>query len=123
MMVMLVAGIGLILAGLLAIGYGIQYKEFSVGSTLILSGVVGACSGMLMIGLWVAVRELTDHCAAARRRSDGGMPAAAIVRSPPVRASPPAMAAFCSAAIRRSGAQPPQPRLARHRNLRRAAMA
>jgi hypothetical protein len=58
MMVMLVAGIGLVVAGLLAIGYGVQYKEFSVGSTLILSGVVGACAGMIMIGLWMAVREL-----------------------------------------------------------------
>jgi len=55
---MLVAGIGLILAGLLAIGYGIQYKEFSVGSTLILAGAVGACSGVLMFGLWAAIREL-----------------------------------------------------------------
>jgi hypothetical protein len=58
MMVMLVAGIGLVVAGLLAIGYGVQYKEFSVGSTFILSGVVGACAGMIMIGLWMAVREL-----------------------------------------------------------------
>ena len=57
---MLVAGIGLVLAGLLAIGYGVQYKEFSVGSTLILSGVVGACTGLIMFGLWVAVRELRD---------------------------------------------------------------
>src|SRR6266536_3684738 len=55
---MLVAGIGLILAGLLAIGYGIQYKEFSVGSTLILAGAVGACSGVPMFGLWAAIREL-----------------------------------------------------------------
>jgi hypothetical protein len=58
MMVTVVAGIGLVVAGLLAIGYGVQYKEFSVGSTLILSGVVGACAGMILIGLWMAVREL-----------------------------------------------------------------
>jgi len=55
---MLVAGIGLVLAGLLAIGYGISVKEFSVGNTLIQSGVIGVCTGALMFGFWTAVREL-----------------------------------------------------------------
>src|SRR5882757_4535162 len=55
---MLVAGIGLVLAGLLAIGYGISVKEFSVGNTLIQSGVIGVCTGALMFGFWMAVREL-----------------------------------------------------------------
>ena len=55
---MLVAGIGLVLAGLLAIGYGISVKEFSVGNTLIQSGVVGVCTGALMFGFWTAVRQL-----------------------------------------------------------------
>jgi hypothetical protein len=74
---MLVSGIGLILAGLLAIGYGIQYKEFSVGSTLILAGAVGVCTGIVMFGLWAAVRELRDIA----QRLGGGLsaePAAAI---------------------------------------------
>ena len=71
MMVTLVAGIGLVVAGLLAIGYGVQYKEFSVGSTLILSGVVGACAGMILIGLWMAVRELK----AVAQRLGGALPA------------------------------------------------
>ncbi|WP_346283198.1 DUF308 domain-containing protein [Bradyrhizobium sp. BRP22] len=56
----LVAGFGLLLAGLLAIGYGIQYKEFSVGSTLILSGVFGFCTGLIMLGFWLTVRELRN---------------------------------------------------------------
>jgi len=55
---MLVAGISLVLAGLLAVGYGISVKEFSVGNTLILSGVIGVCTGALMFGFWMAVREL-----------------------------------------------------------------
>lgn len=71
MMVTLVAGMGLVLAGLLAIGYGVQYKEFSVGSTLILSGVVGACAGMIMLGLCAAVRELK----AVAQRFGGALPA------------------------------------------------
>ena len=57
---MLIAGIGLVLAGLLAIGYGISIKEFSVGNTLIQSGVVGACTGVLMFGFWTTVRELKN---------------------------------------------------------------
>ena len=114
---MLVAGIGLILAGLLAIGYGIPIKEFSVGNTLILAGVVGACTGVLMFGLWAAVRELQKIGRRLGAGADGGArPQRSSARHPLPSAR--VMAAFCSAAIRRSEAQPPQPRLSRHRNLR-----
>ncbi|MGH6711138.1 MAG: DUF308 domain-containing protein [Bradyrhizobium sp.] len=57
---MLIAGIGLVLAGLLATGYGITINEFSTGNTLILTGVNGVCAGAIMLGLWVAVRELQN---------------------------------------------------------------
>ena len=57
---MLVAGLGLVLAGLLAIGYGITINEFSTGNTLILAGVIGVCTGAIMLGLWMAVRELKN---------------------------------------------------------------
>ena len=60
MFVMLVVGIGLALAGLLAIGFGIPIKEFSTGNTLIVTGVMGVCSGAIMFALWVAVRELRN---------------------------------------------------------------
>jgi hypothetical protein len=58
--VLLIAGIGLLLAGLLAIGFGIPVKEFSFGNTLILIGAVGACTGIIMLGLWTVVRELKN---------------------------------------------------------------
>jgi hypothetical protein len=58
MTALLVAGIGFILAGLLGIGLGIPVKEFSFGNTLILAGVVVACTGMLMLALWMVAREL-----------------------------------------------------------------
>ncbi|MGZ5804557.1 MAG: DUF308 domain-containing protein [Bradyrhizobium sp.] len=58
MVVMLVAGIGCLLAGLLAIGFGIPVKEFSFGNTLILTGAVATCTGLVILGLWVVVREL-----------------------------------------------------------------
>jgi hypothetical protein len=58
--VMLVAGIGCLLAGLLAIGFGIPVQEFSFGNTLILSGAVTACTGLVTLGLWVVVGELRN---------------------------------------------------------------
>jgi hypothetical protein len=66
--VLLIAGIGFLLAGLLAIGFGIPVKEFSFGNTLILTGAVAACTGMVMFGLWMVVRELKNI---ARRLGPG----------------------------------------------------
>ncbi|XSC47854.1 DUF308 domain-containing protein [Bradyrhizobium sp. RDT10] len=70
--VMLVAGIGLVLAGLLAIGFGIPIKEFSTGNTLIIAGVIGVCTGAIMLALWVTVRELKNIA----RRLSAGVPEA-----------------------------------------------
>jgi hypothetical protein len=58
--VLLIAGIGLLLAGLLAIGFGIPVKEFSFGNTLILVGAIAACTGAVMLGFWTVVRELKN---------------------------------------------------------------
>ncbi|HLJ00099.1 MAG TPA: DUF308 domain-containing protein [Bradyrhizobium sp.] len=58
MIAMLVAGLGCLLAGLLAIGFGIPVNEFSFGNTLILSGAIAACAGLIILSLWVVVREL-----------------------------------------------------------------
>src|SRR6266850_8538822 len=80
MFVMLVAGIGLVLAGLLATGYGISIKEFSTGNTLIITGVMAVCTGAMMLALWMAVRELKTIA----RRLGTGAPEAreeAMVRS------------------------------------------
>ena len=72
MFVMLVAGIGLVLAGLLAIGFGIPIKEFSTGNTLIIAGVIGVCTGVIMLALWMTVRELKNIA----RRLGSGVPEA-----------------------------------------------
>jgi len=69
---MLVAGIGLVVAGLAAIGYGITIKEFSTGNTLIIAGVIGVCTGAIMLALWMTVRELKN----ISRRLAGGVPEA-----------------------------------------------
>jgi hypothetical protein len=57
MVVLLIAGAGLLLAGLLTVGFGIQV-DLSFGNTLILSGTVVACTGIIMLGLWALAREL-----------------------------------------------------------------
>ena len=78
MVVLLVAGIGLLLAGLVAIGFGIQINEFSLGNTLIISGTVASCTGMLLLGLGAAIKELK---AIARRLGPGARkPVGAAIR-------------------------------------------
>jgi hypothetical protein len=57
---LLIAGIGSLLAALLALYFGIQIKEFSFGNTLILTGAIAASTGMIMLGLWTVVRELKN---------------------------------------------------------------
>jgi hypothetical protein len=67
MIVVLIAGIGVLLAGLLAIAYGIPIKEFGFGNTLIVTGALGACTGVMMLVLWVIARELKNAAGAIGR--------------------------------------------------------
>jgi hypothetical protein len=67
MIVVLIAGIGVLLAGLLAIAYGIPIKEFGFGNTLIVTGALGACTGVMMLVLWIIVRELKKGAAGLGR--------------------------------------------------------
>src|ERR1700760_776093 len=60
---MLVAGIACLLAGLLAIGFGIPINEFGLGNTLILAGTITACTGLLILSLWIVARELKGMAA------------------------------------------------------------
>ena len=82
MIVLLIAGIGSVLAGLLAIAFGIPVKEFSFGNTLILVGAVAVCTGMILLGLGMVVRELKNIA----RRLGSGAPAQprARVTLPPI---------------------------------------
>jgi hypothetical protein len=59
MFVMLVAAIGLVVAGLLTIAYGFGV-QLSTGNTLIIAGVIGVCTGAIMLGLSMTVRELKN---------------------------------------------------------------
>jgi hypothetical protein len=68
MIVLLVAGIGFLLAGFVAIGFGIPINEFGFGNTLIVAGTMTSCTGMLLLGLWTAIKELKTI---ARRLASG----------------------------------------------------
>jgi hypothetical protein len=87
MMVMLIAGIGLLLGGLLTVGLGIDL-DLSFGNTLIQSGSVVACSGILLLGLWVVARELKNIArrlgpeVAAESRASAAATANATLRDP-----------------------------------------
>lgn len=81
MAVLMGVGVGLLLAGLAVIGYAVPFKEFSFGNTLILSGVIAACTGLIMLGLWVMTRELQN----VARRLGGGIsvaPQTGLAREP-----------------------------------------
>jgi hypothetical protein len=82
MTMLLIAGIAVLAAGLLAVVFGIPVKEFSFGNTLILAGAVAACTGVILLGLAVVVRELQNI---ARRLSPANA-AASRANAPPAPA-------------------------------------
>jgi hypothetical protein len=86
MTTLLIAGIAVLAAGLLAVAFGIPVKEFSFGNTLILAGAVAACTGVILLGLAVVVRELQNiarrlgpaaPAGTARQKSEPQLPSAA----------------------------------------------
>ncbi|MBR0738390.1 DUF308 domain-containing protein [Bradyrhizobium liaoningense] len=77
---LLIVGIFAVLAGLLAILFGYSVREFSVGSTLIISGTVGVCTGLLLVGLYALLLELRGIA----RRLAAGLVASSEVRVRPV---------------------------------------
>src|SRR6516164_9289033 len=92
MMALMVAGVVALLAGLLSILFGIPVKEFSFGNTLILSGCIAACTGLILLGLSAVVAELKliarrlsadSRSAAADARVRAALPQAASSAAPP----------------------------------------
>jgi hypothetical protein len=56
---LMIAGIGLLLVGLLTVGYGIVL-DLSLGNTLIYAGTIIACTGAMLLAIWIVVRELKN---------------------------------------------------------------
>jgi len=73
MVALLIAGIGLLLAGLVTLGFGILI-DLSLGNTLILAGAIVACTGLILLGLWMVVRELKNIAA----QLGSGIPSSAV---------------------------------------------
>lgn len=58
MIVLLAAGIGVCIMGLLAVGFGIPISDTSFGNALLIAGVVILCTGLILLGMWLVAREL-----------------------------------------------------------------
>lgn len=88
MLLLMIAGVAAVVAGGAAIWFGIPVKEFSFGNTLILAGAMAICSGLLLLGLSLVIRELKaikhglgERALDAEPREAGGplLPAGSIV--------------------------------------------
>lgn len=64
MLGLLVAGVVIGVAGLLSVGFAYPMKDFSFGNTLIVSGVMAACTGVLLVAASLLLRELKTISAA-----------------------------------------------------------
>lgn len=91
MVLLMTAGIGLVLIGLAAIGYGFQVKEFSFGDTLIVAGTIAVGSGAILLGLRAAVAELIAALGKVRLPASASSPEPGMVAptmpAPPSRSS------------------------------------
>src|SRR5215831_13650927 len=77
MVILLIAGIGVLLAGLAVIAYGVVL-DLSFGNSLIVAGTVAACSGLIVLSLTLVTAELKRI---ARRLGDTRGAGEAPVRS------------------------------------------
>ncbi len=69
--ILLVVGILVTGAGLIAIGFGIPINDSSLGQTLIIAGATGTAGGLVVIGLAAAVSQLTRLADSVRGRTAG----------------------------------------------------
>jgi hypothetical protein len=68
-LILLILGILLAAAGIVAIGFGIPINEFNLGNTLIVAGTIAVSAGLILIGLAAAVDQLTQIALALRPRA------------------------------------------------------
>ena len=93
MTLLFIFGIVVAAAGLLATGFGIPIKDTTFGNSVVLGGVTGICSGLIMIGMAFVVRELKGI---ARLLSQGAVQVNARAGSGPAKqpaagAAPPSL--------------------------------
>lgn len=83
MIAVLIGGTVALCVGLLTVVFGIPIKEFSFGNTLILTGAVVACTGLLLIGLYVVGREIRALARRLEIRSSAAAPRELPFPAPP----------------------------------------
>lgn len=88
-MVLVAAGMGFLLAGLVAIAYGVPVHEFSFGNTLILSGSVACGTGAVLLGLSAVLRELKVISRGQIGNAEARAPAPSITPAEEARVEPP----------------------------------
>lgn len=91
MIVLLAAGIGVCIMGLLAVGFGIPISDTSFGNALLIAGVVVLCTGMILLGMWFVARELAGQIRLAL--TQGVQPARSTVPQRSESPLPPPLAA------------------------------
>jgi hypothetical protein len=104
------AGVVAVLVGLVTIGVGIPVKEFSFGNTLILSGSVGLCTGLILLGLSVVAlefRTLARRLTVSAARAGADPRARAALPPFPAGAQPPAAAGDGGPPFTRNPSPPP----------------
>jgi hypothetical protein len=75
--VLLVIGLLAAAIGAIMVGFGIPINEFSLGNTLIIAGTTALMGGLIVIGLALALRQLSNLAAALNARPVAGAPAGA----------------------------------------------
>jgi type IV secretory pathway VirB10-like protein len=105
MIMLLAAGIGVCIVGLLAIGFGIPISDTSVGNALLIAGVVILCTGIVLLGMWLVARELSNLTKLVL--GQGVQPARQAPSPRPATASPPASAHVAPVAAHPATDAPP----------------
>jgi hypothetical protein len=105
MIVLLAAGIGVCIVGLLAFGFGIPISDTSFGNALLIAGVVVFCTGLILVGMWLVARELVGLTRLVLAQGTGAQAPRPAVPSRP--ANP--FAAPAAAHSNNGGALPPPP--------------
>jgi hypothetical protein len=69
--VLLVIGVLAAAIGAIMVGFGIPINEFSLGNTLIIAGTTALMGGLIVVGLALALRQLSNLAAALNARQVG----------------------------------------------------
>ena len=81
-------GIAAIVAGAAMLGFGIPYNAFGIGNALIGGGITAVVGGLILIGLAMAVGQLTRIAMALEPRAPARQAAASAPSTTPTKAGP-----------------------------------